>query len=187
MERIKMTTRAVALALATATGLAAVPAHAGPTDPSAFDPKQYGPQKVLYDWNYATPEEGLRALGFIRNHIKTMKEFGDFENSHIVMVAHGNDLHAFSRLNSEAYPDAYKLFKELTDEGVEIHVCRNAARSRGYQPEDFYDIMTVVPAAVIDIAGYQQEGYSYMIPSLFPRMTREDIIAKHPEVTMDED
>ena len=161
-------------------------AHSGPTDPSHFEPVQYEAQKVLYDWNYATPEEGLRALGFIRNHLKSMEEFGDKENSHIVMVAHGNDLHAFSRLNSEAYPEAYEKLKELVDAGVEIHVCRNAAKSRGYGPEDFYDFTTVVPAAVIDIAKYGNEGYSYMIPSLFPRITREDIIAKHPEVTMDE-
>lgn len=162
------------------------PGYAGPTDSSTFDPVRYGAQNVVYDWNYPTPEEGLRALGFIRNHVKAMQEFGDLENSEIVIVAHGNDLHAFSRLNSEAYPDAYAQLKELTDLGVKIHICRNAAAGRGYGPEDFYDIMTVVPAAVIDIAKYGNLGYSYMYAELFPRITREDIIAKHPEVTMDE-
>lgn len=162
------------------------PAFAGPEDSSTFDPVRYGAQNVVYDWNYPTPEEGLRALGFVRNHIKAMQEFGDLENSNIVIVAHGNDLHAFSRLNSEAYPDAYASLKELTDLGVEIHICRNAAKSRGYGPEDFYDLTTVVPAAVIDIAKYGNLGYSYMYAELFPRITREDIIAKHPEVTMDE-
>lgn len=153
---------------------------AGPDDKSQFDPVKYGPQKVLYDWNYATPEDGLRALGFVRNHLKTMKEFGDVKNSHIVIVAHGNDLHAFSRRNRDAFPDAYKKLKELVDMGVEIHVCRNAARSRGYAPEDFYDLITVVPAAVIDIAKYGNMGYSYMLPALYPRIVREDLVKKYP-------
>jgi len=178
-------TSLVALMTVATIGIAG-PSIAGPEDKSSFDPVQYEAQNVVYDWNYPTPETGLRALGFVRNHIKAMQEFGDLENSNIVIVAHGNDLHAFSRLNSEAYPDAYAQLKELTDLGVEIHACRNAARSRGYAPEDFYDIIKVVPAAVIDIAKYGNLGYSYMYPELFPRMTREDIIAKHPEVTMDE-
>lgn len=160
---------------------------AGPEDKSHFDPVQYEAQKALYDWNYATPQDGLRALGYVRNHIKAMQEYGDMENSKFVIVAHGNDLHAFSRLNSEAFPEAYEKLKELTDLGVEIHVCRNAARGRGYEPEDFYDLVTVVPAAVIDIAKYQNAGYSYMYPAIHPRMTRkDDIIPKYPEVTMDE-
>ncbi len=160
----------------------APPAVAGPDDPSSFEPVAYGSQKVLYDWNYPTPESGLRALGFVRNHIKALEEFGDREASDIVIVAHGNDLHAFSRLNRQAFPDAYDALKQLVDKGVKIRVCRNAARSRGYAPEDFYDFVTVVPAAVIDIAKWQNEGYSYMYPELFPRMTREDVIAEHPEL-----
>jgi uncharacterized protein len=172
---------AAALALAVGSG-----ALAGPDDPSKFDPVQYGPQKVLYDWNYATPEDGLRALGFIRNHIKAMQEFGDLENSKFVVVAHGNDLHAMSRLNRAAFPEAYETLKALADQGVQFRVCRNAARSRGYQPEDFYDFITVVPAAVIDIAKYENEGYSYMYAELFPRMTREEVIAAHPELELAE-
>lgn len=169
-----------ALAMATAVS-------AGPQDKSEFDPVGYDAQNVLYDWNFQEPQDGLRALGYVRNHIKALEEFGDLENSNIVIVAHGNDLHALSRLNSEAFPDAYEKLKELTDKGVKIHVCRNAARSRGYDPEDFYDVITVVPAAVIDIAKYGNMGYSYMYPALHPRMTREDdIIPKYPEVTVDE-
>jgi hypothetical protein len=178
-------TRAATLATALAFGLPAA-VLAGPEDASAFDPVQYEAQKVLYDWNYPTPEAGLRALGFIRNHIKALEEYGDLENSKIVVVAHGNDLHAFSRLNAEAYPEAYELLKELADKGVEFHACRNAARSRGYAPEDFYDLVTVVPAAVIDIAKYGNMGYSYMYPELFPRMTREEVVAQHPELSMQE-
>ncbi len=178
---LKSACAGAALALAAASG-----AFAGPDDPSKFDPVQYGPQKVLYDWNYATPEEGLRALGFIRNHIKAMQEFGDFENSKFVVVSHGNDLHALSRLNRAAYPEAYETYKALADQGVQFHICRNAAKGRGYKPEDFYDFVTVVPAAVIDIAKYEGEGYSYIFAAVSPKMTREDVVAEHPELNMSE-
>lgn len=160
---------------------------AGPDDPSVFDPVGYGAQKVVYDWNYATPEQGLQALGYIRNHIAALEEFGDLDGSHIVVVAHGNDLHAFARKNAAAFPDAYQLLSELADKGVEFHACRNAARGRGYGEDDFYDLVKVVPAAVIDIAKYGNEGYSYMYPALFPRMTAEDVAAAHPEIGMAED
>ena len=164
--------------------LSSLNTHAGPEDASKFEPVAYGAQKILYDWNYPTPESGLRALGFVRNHIKALEEFGDLEASDIVIVAHGNDLHAFSRLNQAAYPEAYGALKELADKGVKLRVCRNAARSRGYGPEDFYDLFTVVPAAVIDIAKWQNQGYSYMYAELFPRMKREDFVEKHPELQL---
>lgn len=167
------------LALAT---LAAAPAIAGPEDPSKFDATPYKPQKALYDFNFSKPLEGKAAFGYVRNHLKALKEHGDLKNSHVVIVAHGNELHAFSRLNRAAYPGVYEELKALADAGVSIRVCSNAARSRGYKPDEFYDVVTVVPAAVIDLAKWQNEGYSYMYAEMFPRQTREDILKQFPEL-----
>ncbi len=157
---------------------------AGPDDPSKFDPTPYKAQKALYDFNMAKPTDALAAFGYIKNHIKAMKEYGDYKNSHIVLVAHGNELHAFSRLNRAAYPDMYNQLKELADLGVSIRICANAARSRGYKPDEFYEMATVVPAAVIEIAKWQNEGYSYMYAEAFPRLTRDALLAQHPELKM---
>jgi len=167
------------LALAT---LAAAPAIAGPADASKFDATPYQPQKAMYDFNFAKPLEGKAALGYVRNHMKALKEYGDLKNSHIVIVAHGNELHAFSRLNRAAYPGVYEELKALADAGVTIRVCSNAARSRGYKPDEFYDVITVVPAAVSELAKYQNEGYSYMYAEMFPRQTREDVVKQFPEL-----
>jgi intracellular sulfur oxidation DsrE/DsrF family protein len=163
-------------ALAPASGMA------GPSDPSKFDGTRYKAQKALYDFNFAKPMDGKVAFGYIKNHLQAIKEFGDSPNSHIVIVAHGNELHAFSRLNRAAYPEMYDELKALKDAGVTINVCSNAARSRGYKPEDFYDVITVVPAAVIDIAKWQNEGYSYMFAGWYPRLTREEVVKQHPEL-----
>jgi intracellular sulfur oxidation DsrE/DsrF family protein len=155
---------------------------AGPSDPSKFDGTPYKAQKALYDFNFAKPTDAKPAFGYIKNHLKAIKEYGQPTTSHIVIVAHGNELHAFSRLNRAAYPDMYEELKALKDAGVSIHVCSNAARSRGYKPDEFYDVITVVPAAVIDIAKWQNEGYSYMFAGWYPRLTREEVVKQHPEL-----
>jgi intracellular sulfur oxidation DsrE/DsrF family protein len=156
-------------------------ALAGPNDPSKFDGTRYLPQKALYDFNFSKPLEGKAAFGYVKNHLRAIKEYGD-PKSHIVIVAHGNELHAFSRLNRAAYPDMYEELKALSDAGVTIRVCANAARSRGYKPDEFYDVITVVPAAVIDLAKWQNEGYSYMYAEMFPRLTREELVKQIPEL-----
>ncbi len=170
---------------AAALAVSSTLALAGPTDPSSFDPVRYEAQKALYDFDFDDPADGERALGFIRNHIAAAKEFGDFENSKFVVVAHGNELNAFSRLNRAAFPDLYQHVKELADQGVEFHICRNAAKSRGYEPDEFYDVFTVVPAAVIDIAKYENAGFSYIYPVVTQKMSRKDVIKAHPEVELD--
>lgn len=157
-------------------------ALAGPDDPSRFDPVGYGAQNFLYDFNFAEPVHGLKALTFVRNHIRALKEHGDFENSRLVIVAHGNELHALSRLNSAAFPNAYEELRDLVEQGVEIHVCRNAASGRGYQPDEFYDLITVVPTAMTDIAKYQGEGFGYIYPAVSAGITRDDLIERHPEL-----
>jgi intracellular sulfur oxidation DsrE/DsrF family protein len=157
-------------------------ALAGPSDPSRFDSTPYKAQKALYDFNFAKPGDAKSAFAYVTNHLKAIKEYGEPASSHLVIVAHGNELHAFSRLNRAAYPDMYDALKSLRDAGVTIHVCANAARSRGYKPDEFYDVITVVPAAVIDIAKWQGDGYSYMYAEWFPRLTREEIIKQYPEL-----
>ena len=168
--------------LAAGLMVATTPVFAGPTDPSTFDATPYKSQKALYDFNFAKPTDALPAFGYVTNHLAAIKQYGQPATSRIVIVAHGNELHAFSRLNRAAYPQMYDELKALKDAGVTIHVCANAARARGYKPDEFYDVITVVPAAVIDIAKWQNEGYSYMYAGWFPRLTREEVVKQHPEL-----
>lgn len=174
--------RLTATLIAALLCLAAPLAGAGPTDPSKFDPAPYRAQKALYDFNFARPGDGRVAFGYLKNHLAAIEKYGDPKNSHLVIVAHGNELHSFSRRNRAVYPEMYAALKELTDAGVTIHVCANAARSRGYKPDEFYDLITVVPAAVIDIPKWQNQGYSYMYAEWFPRLTREELVKQHPEL-----
>ncbi|AXS81549.1 DsrE family protein [Dechloromonas sp. HYN0024] len=162
--------------------LCATVAWAGPDAPSKFDDSPLGAQKAVYQFNLEKPEDLYQALGYINNHLNGLKQFGGIKQSHIVVVAHGNELHMLSRLNRAAYPDVYDRLKALTDQGVTIRVCRNAANFRGYKPGDFYDLVTVVPAAMTDLALWQQKGYAYISGSVINRSKRSDFLQSHPEI-----
>ena len=157
-------------------------ALAGPADPSTFDATPYAPQKALYDFNFEKPLDVMPAFGYVKNHLEALRKYGDAKASRIVIVAHGNELHALSRRNRALYPQMYDELKALAAAGVTIRVCNNAAHARGYAAEDFYDVVTVAPAAVIDIARWQNEGYSYMYAEWFPRLTRDDLVKQNPQL-----
>ena len=161
--------------------LPATTASAANSDsPSQLDDSRYEAQKALYDFHLSDPEDVHSAFVYIVNHIKALKEYGDYDNSRIVIVSHGNEIHALARLNQAAYPDIYPKLQELNESGVHVRVCSNAARSRGYKIDDFYNLITVVPAAVIDIAKWQGQGYSYMLAGVQKKLTREDLLVRHP-------
>lgn len=146
---------------------------AGSSEPSKFDASPLGAQRAVYQFNYEKPEDMLQGLGYINNHLKALKEFGVPGQSHLVIVAHGNELHMLSRLNRAAYPEIYDELKSLVDQGVTFQVCRNAANFRGYKPGDFYDLVSVVPAAMTAITQWQSKGYAYVSGQVIRRTKRE--------------
>jgi intracellular sulfur oxidation DsrE/DsrF family protein len=158
----------------TAALLLVAPAYAGPSDPSNFDTSAYAAQKVVYDFNFAKPADLQTGLNNVRFHLRTLKEYGAAPGSHIVVVAHGNEIHALARPNREAYPGIYESLRELAAMGAEVHVCNGAARSLGYRTDEFYDLVTVVPAGPTDLARLQGEGYRYIAFNPQPRMGRDE-------------
>jgi hypothetical protein len=149
--------------------LSATSAWAGPDDPSRFDAGAPGAQRAVYQFNFENPQDLEQGLGYLNNHLKALKQQGDLGQSQLVVVAHGNELHMLSRLNRAAYPDIYDELKALADQGVLFRVCRNAANFRGYQPEDFYDVVTVVPAAMTELVKWQDQGYGYISGDVIQR------------------
>ncbi len=145
---------------------------AGPSDPSRFDGSALGGQKAVYQFNFENPQDLEQGLGYLSNHLKALKQFGDPGASHLVVVAHGNELHMLSRLNQATYPDIYDELKALADQGVQFRVCRNAATFRGYKADDFYDVVTVVPAAMTELSKWQAKGYAYISGNVIRRTKR---------------
>ncbi|NGZ28652.1 MAG: hypothetical protein G8345_17385 [Magnetococcales bacterium] len=152
--------------------------------PSRFDDTVYTPQKAVYHFNFATPtqlEEGFRRVG---NHVKTLEKFGDLAKSKLVVVINGNELHALARANQAAFPEIPATLAKLVQQGVVVRICGNAAQRRGYQAGDFYDLTTVVPAAVTELARLQNEGYAYLHLELSDALSRDKLKSLHPELEM---
>jgi uncharacterized protein len=157
-------------------------AVAGPDDPSRFQAFKYGAQKAVYHLNHATPIETMKALRLVQGHVTILKREDSWEGSKIAVVIQGNSVHAFSRLNQDAFPDIYDQLKILTEQGVEINVCAVAARSRGYEMDQFYDLVTLVTAGTLEVVHYQKMGYGYFPTGGFPKMSRTDLFKKYPEL-----
>ena len=89
-------------ALAALIAALALPAHAGPADPSRFDPTPYVAQKALYDFNFAKPQDAKPAFGYLKNHLQAIKQYGDPKNSHLVIPKWQNQ--GYSYMYAEWFP-----------------------------------------------------------------------------------
>jgi hypothetical protein len=60
----------------------------------------------------------------------------------------------------------------LPGQGVQFRVYRNAAHFRADKTEDSYDVVTVVPAAMTELATWQGKGYAYVSGNVIQRTQR---------------
>ncbi len=54
--------------------------------------------------------------------------------------------------------------KELAEKGAQFLVCKNALKTHKVEEEDLYSFVGTVPAGVVTIIEFQEEGYSYIKP-----------------------
>ena len=112
------------------------------------DLKTMEPLKVAWDFNFENPEDARRALNPIVYAIKANADYGpvSFDPMQQVVVSHGGEAVIWVKKN-------YKHFKALVDQarrlseqfGVRFEVCNTIARTHGFNEDDFYDFVNVVP------------------------------------------
>lgn len=78
----------------------------------------------------------------------------------IEVVANGDAVQGFSRATSPSFPS----MKALVDRGVEFVACQNSLNGNSLAPEDLFEFVGIVKAAVVEIAARQAEGYAYIRP-----------------------
>ena len=132
----------------------------------------YGEQKVVYDFYFDTPKKAASALYWLRAHMKPLQENPynippDFLD--IKVVIHGTEIVTVARKNQKRFPDIVQRMRYYDRLGVDFKVCRLAAQDYGYQPKDFYDFIDVVPSAMAELAHWQAQGYSLMVPRVLER------------------
>lgn len=112
---------------------------------------------VVFDVNYADPNQLNLLYGFVRATVRETK-------GKVVVVTHGPELRAFAKENYEKYQGVVDRMAELAKEGIEFKMCNNALRAAGFVPEDMHGIVTVVPAGFSELAYWQSRGYRYSNP-----------------------
>lgn len=118
--------------------------------------------RTVWDFNFVDP----KAVGIVFNNIgaliRATAEFGpnEIDPLKIVIVSHGPELVVFAKKNYAKYKNIVDRAASLASQGIRIEICRNAAKAAGYQTEDLYGFVTVVPAGPYALAYWQAKGYS---------------------------
>lgn len=148
-------------------GLAAVIGAAPAQSVLASELAPYGTAKVdmhdmpvtdvVFDVNYADPQQLNTLYNFVKNTQKITK-------GKVVVVTHGPELRAFAKENYLKYQGAIDKMADLAKEGVEFKMCNNAMKAAGFQAEDMHGFITVVPAGFPELAYWTGKGYKYINP-----------------------
>jgi intracellular sulfur oxidation DsrE/DsrF family protein len=123
---------------------------------------QYKPQKVVYDVHVKTVA-AVESVLDRASYLSTITGADPFDQS-IVLVLHGTELSFFAKKN---YPEHKELMHRahslVESEVITIKMCKIAAQSQGYEPEDIHGFVEMVPMGDAEIIRLQyEENHAYM-------------------------
>jgi len=123
---------------------------------------EYKPQKVVYDVHVKTVA-AVESVLDRASHLSTITGADPFEQS-IVLVLHGQELSFFAIENYEKYKALMRRAQSLVEgDVISIKMCKIAAQSQGYTPEDIHGFIEMVPMGDAEIIRLQyEEGHAYM-------------------------
>ena len=115
---------------------------------SKVTPTEYKPQKVVYDVHVKTVE-AVESVLDRASYLSTITGADPFDQS-IVLVLHGKELSFFAIRNYGKYKELMKRAQSLVEsEALTIRMCKIAAQSQGYSPEDIGLDMNFIKAGNI--------------------------------------
>lgn len=121
----------------------------------------YVNQKAVYDV-MVNSESAMRSVISRAQLLLALNGSDPFENK-VVIVLHGNEIPYFAIKNLTAHEELMQRAQSATQSGlVEFRMCKLAAESFGFHPEDIHGFVNLVPMADAEIVRLQQEGYAYM-------------------------
>lgn len=112
--------------------------------------------KLLVHIDVSEPNRLRFALDNIRNFFKGL---GDNKGD-VVLVANGPAVLLFTK---EECTDAVAI-NEFASKGVKFQICNNALTKFNVTREQLVDNLTVVPAGMVALVEWQQQGYAYVKP-----------------------
>jgi len=132
----------------------------------------YSEQKVVFDFYLDNPEKMHAALYWIRSLMNPLMDAPyDYapEFIDIKVVIHGMEIVTAARKNYDRYRDVVERMRYYSSLGVDFKVCGLAARDYGYDTDDFYGFIDVVPSAITELAHWQLQGYALVTPRVMEK------------------
>jgi intracellular sulfur oxidation DsrE/DsrF family protein len=123
---------------------------------------EYKPQKVVYDVHVKTVE-AIESVLDRASYLSTITGADPFDQS-IVLVLHGSELSFFAIKNYQKYKEVMHRAQSLVEsEAITIKMCKIAAQSQGFSPEDIQGFVEMVPMGDAEIVRLQyEEDHAYM-------------------------
>lgn len=123
---------------------------------------EYKPQKVVYDVHVKTVA-AVQSVLDRASYLSTITGTDPFDQS-IVLVLHGTELSFFAIKNYQKYQALMHRAQSLVEsEAITIKMCKIAARSQGFAPEDIHGFIDIVPMGDAEIIRLQfEEDHAYM-------------------------
>lgn len=152
----------ILLNLSISTAVIAGNTDKAPWGSAVVTPTEYKPQKVVYDVHVKTVE-AVKSVLDRASYLSTITGADPFDQS-IVLVLHGKELSFFAIKNYEKYQDLMKRAQSLVEsEALTIRMCKIAAQSQGFAPEDIHGFVEMIPMGDAEIIRLQyEEGHAYM-------------------------
>jgi len=115
---------------------------------------------VVFDVNYAEPQQLHGLYNYIKNLQKTAK-------GKVVVLTRGPELRAFAKENYLQYQDIVDRMAGLAKDGVEFRMCSNAMKAAGFQAEDMHGFITVALAGGFpELVYWMGQGYKVINQSV---------------------
>ena len=133
-----------------------------PWNGATVTPTEYKPQKVVYDVHVKTVK-AVESVLDRASYLSTITGADPFDQS-IVLVLHGTELSFFAVENYKKYKELMHRAQSLVEsEALTIKMCKIAAQSQGYSPEDIHGFIEMVPMGDAEIIRLQyEEAHAYM-------------------------
>ncbi len=117
---------------------------------------QQPPLGVVFELLSREPHFIEKRTPYIETQIAALKQA--FAELDIVIISHGRELNALT-LAQQTQP-YMQTFKNLSRQGVNIHVCEVVAARLNKTADDFPRFIDVTPSGTAQLNDYKQLGYS---------------------------
>ncbi|MBT8118929.1 MAG: DsrE family protein [Gammaproteobacteria bacterium] len=152
----------ISINLSVSTAVIAGDTVSAPWGGASVTATEYKPQKVVYDVHVKTVE-AVESVLDRASYLSTITGADPFDQS-IVLVLHGKEISFFASKNFEKNQDLMRRAQSLVEsEALSIRMCKIAAQSQGFSPEDIHGFVEMIPMGDAEIIRLQyEEDHAYM-------------------------